>query len=153
MISAFWLSLHVIAAVIWVGGMFFAYRVFRPAAAATLEPPERLRLWRQIFRRFFFFVWLSILFLFVSGYADFFWRFGGHGPHYLLTMIGIGWVMLALFATLYFVLYKRFARQVDAEEFAEAGKTLNTRIRPVIAVNLTLGMIAFVLGAAGPFIQ
>lgn len=37
-------TLHVLSVVIWVGGMFFAYMVLRPVAAAQLEPPVRLTL-------------------------------------------------------------------------------------------------------------
>jgi len=44
--------LHVVAAVIWVGGMFFAYVCLRPAVGA-LEPPARCRLWRVALGRFF----------------------------------------------------------------------------------------------------
>ena len=38
------IALHLVAAVIWVGGMFFAYMALRPAAATVLEPPARLQL-------------------------------------------------------------------------------------------------------------
>ncbi|KAG1694742.1 Bifunctional purine biosynthesis protein PurH [Nymphon striatum] len=47
------LSLHVLAVVIWVGGMFFAHQALRPAAVSTLEPPLRLQLWVATFKRFF----------------------------------------------------------------------------------------------------
>lgn len=43
-------ALHVLAAVVWVGGMFFAWMVLRPAAVTALEPPARLRLWSAVFR-------------------------------------------------------------------------------------------------------
>ncbi len=43
------LALHVLAVVIWVGGMFFAYNALRPAAAEVLEPPNRLKLWVATF--------------------------------------------------------------------------------------------------------
>ncbi len=49
-------SLHTVAAVLWVGGIFLAYRVLRPAAMA-LEPPQRLTLWADVFGRFFPWVW------------------------------------------------------------------------------------------------
>ena len=42
------IALHLLAAVIWVGGMFFAYMALRPAAASLLEPPLRLPLWSQV---------------------------------------------------------------------------------------------------------
>ena len=45
--------LHVLAALIWVGGMFFAHSSLRPTAAETLQPPERLRLLTGVFKRFF----------------------------------------------------------------------------------------------------
>ncbi|MAE22523.1 MAG: hypothetical protein CMK92_08870, partial [Pseudomonas sp.] len=32
-------ALHLLAAVIWVGGMFFAWMILRPAAVDALEPP------------------------------------------------------------------------------------------------------------------
>ena len=46
------LLLHLLAAVVWVGGMFFAYVALRPAAA-QLEPPARLTLWVGVFKIFF----------------------------------------------------------------------------------------------------
>ena len=45
-------ALHALAAVIWVGGMFFAYVVLRPSVA-ELAVPERLLLWRRVLGRFF----------------------------------------------------------------------------------------------------
>ncbi len=40
--------LHVLSAVVWVGGMFFAYLCLRPAAAA-LSTPERVALqWGRV---------------------------------------------------------------------------------------------------------
>jgi len=46
------LVLHSLSAVLWVGGMFFAHQVLRPAAAA-LEPGPRLTLWSRVLGRFF----------------------------------------------------------------------------------------------------
>ena len=44
MMSAIIQAVHGMAAVAWVGGIFFAYMALRPAANATLEPPQRVRL-------------------------------------------------------------------------------------------------------------
>ena len=46
------LFFHLSAAVAWIGGMFFAYFCLRPAAAETLQPPQRLPLWVEAFARF-----------------------------------------------------------------------------------------------------
>ena len=47
------LFLHVVSDVIWIGGMFLAYVVVRPAAIEVLEPPQRLKLWTGISPAFF----------------------------------------------------------------------------------------------------
>src|SRR3712207_2743588 len=97
------LLLHSLAAAVWVGGMFFAYMALRPAAGA-LEPPQRLTLWRGTFDRFFPWVWAAVAALLVSGYAMIFLYFGGFsgaGLH-VHVMHGIGLVMMALFAHLFF---------------------------------------------------
>ena len=53
MLSALATGFHAIAAVVWVGGMFFAYLVLRPAVGGITPPPERLKLWDRVFGRFF----------------------------------------------------------------------------------------------------
>ena len=47
------LALHLLGAVLWVGGMGFALLVLRPAAHEVLQAPERLALAQAAFRRFF----------------------------------------------------------------------------------------------------
>jgi len=145
-------SLHALAAVIWVGGIFFAYRILRPAAL-SLEPRDRLILWEKVFRRFFGWVWFFILVLVVSGYWDWLTRFGSieQVPLYLQLMEWVGWLMIALFIWLFFWPFAKFKIRVAQYEFAEAGHIMNTRMRPVIAINLMLGVIEVVVGASGPF--
>ena len=70
------IALHVLAAVVWVGGMFFAYIVLRPSAG-PLQAEARLKLWQRVFQRFFLWVWASVVLLLVSGYAMIFLYFGG----------------------------------------------------------------------------
>ena len=74
--TTFALTLHILGAVVWVGGMFAAYVCLRPAAGA-LEPPQRLELWRAFFAKFFPWVWVSVLLLLVSGYWMLLTSFGG----------------------------------------------------------------------------
>ena len=99
---AFLIALHILAAVIWVGGMFFAYVVLRPSVG-LLEPEARLALWQRVFRRFFPWVWLSIVVLLASGYGMLFLYLGGFagagGSVHIMQAIGI--VMMLLFAHLY----------------------------------------------------
>ena len=59
---------HLLAVVVWVGGMFFAYMILRPSAAEVLQPPERLQLWNKVFSVFFKWVWVAILLILASGF-------------------------------------------------------------------------------------
>ncbi|WP_158044141.1 CopD family protein [Skermanella pratensis] len=145
------LVLHSLAAAVWVGGMFFAYMALRPAAGA-LEPPQRLTLWRGTFDRFFPWVWASVAALLVSGYAMIFLHFGGFagvGLH-VHVMHGIGLVMMALFAHLFFAPWKRLRRAVDAGNWAEGGSNL-AQIRRIVGINLILGLVTVAIGASGRY--
>jgi uncharacterized membrane protein len=145
------LILHILGAVVWVGGMFFAYIVLRPAAG-TMTGPERLRLWRGVFERFFPWVMASILALLVSGYWMLFGHFGGFGgaPVHVHIMNLTGLVMMALFLHLYFAPWQRMRRALDGGDTALAATQLN-QIRMIVLVNLVLGLITVVVGSSGRF--
>jgi uncharacterized membrane protein len=145
------ISLHILAAVVWVGGMFLIYVCLRPALG-TLEGPQRLRLMRATFQRFFPSVLVAVVLLLASGYWMVFMIFGGMariGLHVHL-MQGIGWIMIALFFWLFHGPWLAFKRAVDAQDWASAGAKLD-RIRQIVAVNLPLGFIVIVIGASGRY--
>src|SRR5215475_1967695 len=120
------LALHILGAVVWVGGMFAAYVWLRPAAGA-LEAPQRLTLWRNFFAKFFPFVWASVLLLLASGYWMLTTSFGGfaHAPLYINLMQTIGLIMVALYAYLFHGPWLAFKRAVDAQRWSDAGPSLN----------------------------
>src|SRR5262245_9981924 len=139
-------ALHILGAVVWVGGMFAIYVCLRPALV-TLEPPQRLRLMRVTFQKFFPWVWTAVLLLLASGYSMVFMVFGsfaGAGLHVHL-MQGIGWLMIALFVWLFHGPWLAFKRAVDAEDWPSAGTSLD-RIRQIISINLPLGLIVVLIG-------
>ncbi len=144
-------ALHVVAAVIWVGGMFFAYYVLRPAAG-PLPAAERLVLWHRVFRRFFPWVWASIVLLLASGYGMIFSYFGGFsavGSH-IHIMQGVGILMMLLFLYLFLAPWRRFCRVIETEAFPDAAKELD-QIRRIVAINLVLGILTVAVGANGRF--
>ncbi len=145
------LALHILGAVVWVGGMFAAYVCLRPAAGG-LEPPQRLALWRGFFQRFIPWVWVAVVLLLASGYWMLVSAFGGFAkaPLYINLMQAIGLVMVALYAWLFHGPWLKFKRAVDARAWPDAGAQLN-RIRRIIAVNLPLGLIVVVIGGTGRF--
>jgi len=142
--------LHILSAVLWVGGMFFAHQVLRPVAVQQFEPPQRLTLWAQVFRRFFPWVWLCVILLPASGYWLVFNLFGGMGTVglHIHIMQGLGWLMILLYMHLYFVPFRRLKEAVITEQWPEAGKQLN-QIRRIVGTNLLLGIAVIAVAAGG----
>jgi uncharacterized membrane protein len=150
-IASLSLILHVLSAVVWVGGMFFAHQVLRPAAA-SLEPGPRLTLWSHVLGRFFAWVFAAIILLLLTGYAlvfGFFAGFRGVGLHVHL-MQGIGIVMMLLFLHLYFAPWRRFRAAVARQNWAEGGLHLG-QIRTIVTINLVLGIIVVAIASGGRY--
>ena len=144
--------IHVLAAVIWVGGMFFAYNFLRPVAAKLLDPPQRLPLWVHIFGKFFPLVWISIIALPLTGYWMMFKMFGGMAtaPMYIHLMNGLGTLMILIFLHVFFAPFRRLKKAVNEQNWPAGGKSL-AQIRILIAINMTLGLIVVVIAAGGRF--
>ncbi|PCH61200.1 MAG: hypothetical protein COC05_01945 [Gammaproteobacteria bacterium] len=147
------ISLHLLAAVVWVGGMFFAYVVLRPVAANLLEPPLRLTLWTQVFKRFFPWVWMAIIILLGTGFWMAFAVFGGMakiGLHVHL-MIALGVVMILLFMHAYFGPFRRLQEALVINDMP-AGATKLNQIRKLIAINLILGLLVTIIATGGRYL-
>jgi len=133
--------LHVLAVIIWVGGMLFAHMQLRPAAASLLQPPERLKLWVGVFARFFPWVWASIIVILVTGFwiISLYGGFKGLGMH-INVMMAVGIIMMFIFFHVFFAPYKRLKLAVDAEDWPTAGAKL-AQIRTLIGINMMLGVL------------
>lgn len=145
------ITLHVLAVVIWIGGMFFAHNMLRPAAM-SLEPPQRLPLWRQVFKRFFAWVWVSIIVLLVTG-VGLIVLYGGMGNvHWSVhVMLTIGLLMIGLFSYLFFVPYRQFRQAINIQDFPAAGEQL-ARIRLIVTINLVLGLVTTAIASGGKYL-
>jgi len=145
------LVVHVLAAVIWIGGMFFAYMIVRPSLP-PLEPAHRLPVWRRVLARFFIWVWLCIAILPASGVAMVSDQFGGFSTlsPYVQLMMMLGGVMIAIFLFLYFVPWRRFRAAVTAADWPVA-ETHIRRIRLLVGINLLLGLATIVVGSSARF--
>lgn len=146
------IALHTASAVIWVGGMFFALMVLRPAADG-LDGPEKLKLWRRVFSQFFIWVWLAVILLLITGYWLLLVYFGGfkQAGTYIHLMNGFGLLMMALFSWLFFGPWQRFRQAVDSADFASAWPHMKG-IRRIVIINLILGFTTIICGAAGPWL-
>ena len=147
------ISLHVLAAVVWVGGMFFAYMALRPVAASLFDPPQRLPLWVHVFGKFFPFVWLAVILLPATGYWMAYTLYGGItlGPLYVHLMHGLGIVMILVFLHVFFAPYRRLKQAVTDQDWPEGGKRL-AQIRRLIGINLLLGLGVVVIASGGRYL-
>ncbi|MFN3076459.1 MAG: CopD family protein [Alphaproteobacteria bacterium] len=143
------IALHLLAAILWVGGMFFAHMVLRPSVA-EMPPKERLALWGQVLPRFFTWVWRAVVVLPLTGYFAALWKHGDlkYAESYVHVMTGIGLVMILLFVFLYFVPYNRFRTALNREDLPAAASHQGT-IRRIVSVNLVLGLVVSALSVFG----
>lgn len=145
--------LHVLAVVVWVGGMFFAYMALRPVAASLLEPPIRLTLWVQVFGRFFPWVWAAVALLLATGLWMILGYLGGFGAVglYVHLMFGLGIVMMLIFMHVFFAPYRRLKAAVAAQDWPAGGKQL-AQIRLMVGINTLLGLLVTAIGVGGRYL-
>lgn len=138
--------IHVIAVILWVGGMLFAHCFLRPAAA-TLEPPTRLKLMASVLGPFLNAVLAAIVLILLTGMsmigqaASLAKQTGGafFMPLSWTLMAGGGIVMMLIFGHIRFALYKRLSAAVAASDWPKGGQAM-AGIRRWVGVNLILGV-------------
>ena len=142
-------ALHLLGAVVWVGGMFFALLVLRPSLA-VLEPPQRLALHGQVFARFFRIIWHVMPIVLLTGYALLFLGFGGfRGTGWTIhVMHTLGLVMAVVFAVIFFGPWRALREALAASDRAVAVASVD-RIRKLILVNLILGLVTVAVAGLG----
>jgi uncharacterized membrane protein len=151
MIYATLKTLHVLAIVVWMGGMVFAHFFLRPALA-QLEPPLRVRLMHDVLGRFFKAVLVASLLTLLSGV----WMLGRVAkqvvqsggsfemPLAWTVMAVLGLAMVAIFMHIRFALYKRLSRAVAASDWP-AGAAALGQIRLWVSVNMALGLVVLLV--------
>ena len=143
------LFVHLAAAIVWVGGMVFAHFALRPAAAATLEPPQRLALMAAALGRFFAWVVVAVVAIVASGFALVAvaggFRAAGANVH---AMTGVGLAMAVIFAWIRWAAYPRLVAAVAVGDWP-AGAAALGRVRRWVSVNLVLGALTVALATLG----
>lgn len=148
-------TIHLLALMVWMGGMAFSLFFLRPAVG-QLEAPERIRLMHDVLGRFFKAVlWAAGLTL-LSGL----WMIGRmakaavqSGGNFAMplewtVMAGLGIVMIAIFGHIRFALYKRLTQAVTATAWPAAGAALDS-IRLWVGINLGLGVLIVAITLIG----
>jgi uncharacterized membrane protein len=141
--------IHLVAAIVWLGGMTFMLLALRPAAQQLLEGPVRARLMGRIWQRFFAAVWASIVVLLASGghLYGFAWRSAsaalgsGSVPLGWQLMLVIGVLMTLIFGHIYFAGFARYRRAVAAEQWPVAAAAA-AQMHKLVVANFVLGWLA-----------
>jgi len=143
--------LHILAIVVWIGGMVFAHFFLRPAALA-LEPPLRIRLMHGALQRFFSAVLVAIVVVLASGL----WMIARMAKESVQAGIGfampldwtlmatLGIVMMGIFGHIRFALFKRLSVAVASSDWPAGGAALAS-IRTWVGINLAIGVVIIVL--------
>jgi uncharacterized membrane protein len=142
------LGTHQLAAIVWVGGMFFAHVVVRPALQEVVKAPDRLLLMLGVLRRFFPWVWVAIALLWGSGLWIVLAASEGGAPLHIRLMMGLAGVMTVIFAYIYSFPFRKLKTAVGDQNWPVAGSRL-ALIRRLILVNLVLGLTTVLTGSAG----
>jgi len=137
------LLLHLLAAMAWMGGMFFAYFCLRPSAAEVLEPPKRLPLWLATLGRFLRYMSIAVLLILASGLGMLLPAGFQAAPAGWHVMFALGVVMAGVYAYIHLVLLPRLRAHCAASTWPAAAEVLNA-IRKLVALNLALGVIVVV---------
>ena len=93
------LLVHLIAIVVWVGGMFFALFCLRPAAITVLPPAQRIPLMHAALGRFFKIVVVAIILVLATGVTMVIVSGTKSMPVAWQWMIGLGAAMMTIFFT------------------------------------------------------
>lgn len=110
-----------------------------------LQPPQRLPLWAEALTKFFRWVWLSIVVLWLTG-VGLITQLGSPLPTYVHIMIALALAMTVLFVLVFFMPFRLLKKRCLEHIWSEAAKSLN-QIRITVATNLVLGGIILIVAS------
>lgn len=134
------LALHLLSAVAWVGGMFFAHFCLRPSAMEVLQPPLRLPLWVATLRRFFGYAAVAVVLLLATGVLLLLPVGLQAAPVGWHVMLALGVVMAFVFAYIYLALFPELVKLCKRSAWPEAANIQN-HIRQLVSLNLAFGVV------------
>ena len=143
--------LHLIAGIVWMGGMTFMLFALRPAVIIAMEAQPRAILMAQVWKRFYAMVLASIVVLFATGTHLYTATFRatrlatGEGgvPLGWNIMLVLGLVMMLIFGHIYFAGFKKYKRAVAAGDWPLAAKAASL-IHTMTLINFCLVWLAIV---------
>ena len=143
--------LHLVAGIVWMGGMTFMLFALRPAALASLDAQPRALLMGQVWKRFYLLVLAAIVVLFTTGTHLYTAAFRatklatgqGSVPLGWNVMLVLGITMMLIFGHIYFAGFKKYKRALASSEWSAAAKAA-ALIHTMTLINFALGWLAIV---------
>jgi uncharacterized membrane protein len=146
--------LHIVAAVIWIGGMLFLSLVAVPVLRQVEPPLLRMNLFRAMARRFRGLVWICIAILVLTGIGNVLFYGNTFPGSAYMTVLQIKLVLVAILVGLGllhdFVIGPRAGRALSRDGLppTETDRFMVTLAPWVGRFNLLLGVVILVLAAA-----
>jgi uncharacterized membrane protein len=139
------LSLHLMAAVVWIGGVFFMTIIMR-AVVSDFDAPERIKVMSRVFKYFFQWVWVAIAIILITGFSIIFGVYEGYGNlpwmHFkrihLMTVIGL--IMSVIFTYIYTGPFKGLQKAMRAKD--------SSAIQKNVKLIRLFGMVQLILGTS-----
>jgi uncharacterized membrane protein len=145
------LATHILAVIVWLGGMFFL-TVVLGIGASVPDRSAALSSWERALSRFLPWGMLSLAIILATGVTLVFSVFGGyaHIPNIHRFNMVIGIPAIVLFVYLCVVPWRRLRRAAFAHDTATAEKTIG-QAKMLLATILTLGLLAAFASAVGRY--
>ncbi len=139
--------LHVISAIIWVGGMIAIRFAVHYSMAKVEDPKIKLGRTLESLKRFFYMVIPSILILLITAIIMII-SFGFKGTDLYSTVIlkEAIWVVMAVVFTIIFIKRNKAQKFFDAGDLPSAKAQLAPLASWMIPLNTVLGIVAVFLG-------
>ena len=148
------ITLHVIAVIVWMGGLFLGVVAIRPALA-QLDMAARARVFTGILGRFLPWVWGAVVTLLATGFymvaTSFDGGFAGT-PWFVRLMMTLGIIMMLVMGHISFAPYRRLKRAVATGDEALAAKAMR-QMGMMMMANLALGLIVILAAMMGAYVS
>lgn len=141
-------AVHQIGVLIWVGSLFFVRLILLPVTSTVKNHMVRMRLRLEAYKRMFRWGWVGLVLTLGSGLLLITSMESVSLPLHVQVMASIAAIMFLLHLAGYLAFLLNMDVAVAEERLIGAAKN-NFWIRKLIWVNLFLGLVAAILGAAG----
>jgi len=139
------LWLHILASVVWIGGMAFNILILRPSIT-VIDAPQRIKLAETVLRRFISFVWASIGVLILTGailalpkMTSFKTLLSSSYGGLLILKLLIVMVMIINVFIIQYILFPKFKSLIPSP----GGNRVMGQIVTVVKINLIFGTFVF----------